>query len=188
MKFSTVAKAWLLGLLAAIAVMVTDATLNELTVTDDGVIFKLRRFVDERVHLDRLIVKATFTSIFVIRSDGRVTSFNAATNRFSVEYDEITGEITDVIGPVEWGPGGNNTKPIFVNYDCDDCEEAWEVLCGPALGHICDIPDFITANYQNFQELTCTQITDVCASLTAEATCDGNCVEGMRQYNAVIGC
>lgn len=187
MKYLTVAKVMLLGLLAG---MITETISNQITVRDDSYIFRVRRFDDERVQLYRLVIKASFTSIFVIRFDGRVTSFKAGTEKYLIEYDEETGEILEVISTVNGERMLLPDQDSPLNYACDDCEDAWDVECGPALSLICELvgnEELGTIGSQAV-DIACIQFGGVCANLTAEAACSGNCVGGMRQYNAIIRC
>lgn len=184
MNISTVAKVWLFGLLTSIALIVTEAAFNQITVKDDGVIFRVRRFDDAREKLYRLVIKTDIISIFVIKFGGRVASFMAGPENFLVEFSADDGNLADVV-PIPHGDPMNLSDPtVPLDYACNDCEEAWNDVCLSAETFICALvghPIFTTTDSQDTLNIACNQFVMLCERLNAEAACSGNCVEGMRE-------
>lgn len=183
MNLSTVAKVWLFGLLTGIALVVTEAAFNQITVRDDnGVIFRVRRFDDEREQLYRLVIKTNITSIFVIKFGGQVTSFMAGPENFRLEFAP-NGNLAGVV-PMPHGDPVNLSDPtVPLDYACNDCEEAWDDVCLSAEAFICTLvgnPVVSTIDSQDTLNTACVQFVALCDRLNAEAACSGNCIEGMK--------
>ena len=201
MKPSIVATASLLGLLAGTAV-VTEAGWNQISIRDSGINFKVRRHDDGRAIPYRLIFTANnIKSNYAIRVDGRVNQLKAGTEKYKVRYTG-DGSIRKVVrkdtgARMLWHDELDMEDPIdedvpledmvsiehrrmASSYACEDCEEAWEVVCGPALTYICELTGNAVLGTTGAQsvEIACGQFGNLCGSLSAEVACDGHCVEG----------
>lgn len=183
MKISTVAKVWIFGLLTSIVLMVTEAAFNQITVRDSDVIFRVRRFDDEREQLYRLVIKMNVISIFVIKFGGRVTSFMAGSENFRLEFAD-NGNLAEVV-PIPHGDPVNLSDPtVPLDYACNNCEEAWDDVCLSAESFICALvgnPIFTTTDTQEALNIACFQFVNLCDKFNAEAACNGNCVEGISK-------
>lgn len=203
MKYSAAATAFLLGLLAG-TVVVTDAGWDQIQIDDDGITFKVRRYDDGRTTPYRLIFSDGDTSLYRIRYDGRVTYFKAGSEKYNVKYrrngnirkvirkdngartllaDDLSEDFVETEGRLDEGisaEGASPTEHRHLTYACEDCEEAWDVVCGPALSYICELVGneiFGTVGSQSI-DTACDQFGSLCGSLSAGEACDGECVEG----------
>ena len=215
MKPSTVATASLLGLLAG-TVVVTEAGWNQISIRDGGINFKVRRYDDGRAIPYRLIFTANnIKSNYAIRVDGRVNQLKAGTEKCKVRYtgdgsirkvvrkdngarmlwhDELDKEdFSDMEDPIDEDVpfedmSSTEYRRLASSYACEDCEEAWNVVCGPALAYICELADnavFGTTGAQSV-EIACDQFGNLCDSLSADVACDGHCVEG-KMTTRILG-
>ena len=208
MKPSTASTATLLGLLTG-TVVVTEAGWNQIRINDSGMNFKVRRYDDGRVVPYRLIFKENnIESNYVIRVDGSVNQLKAGTEKYRVKYngdgsikkvvrkdngarmlwhDELDKEdFSDMEDPIDEDVPledmpSTEYRRLVSSYACEDCEEAWNVVCGPALAYICELTGNAVLGTTGAQsvEIACDQFGNLCDSLSADVACDGHCVEGM---------
>ena len=207
MKPSTVVMASLLGILTG-TVVVTEAGWNQISINDSGINFTVRRYDDGRAVPYQLIFKANnIKSTYDIRVDGSVHLLKAGKEKYEVRYngdgsikkvvrqdngarmlwhDELDKEdfsaLEDPIDediPLE-DMFSTEYRRLTSSYACEDCEEAWDVVCGPALAYICELTGNAvlgTAGAQSV-EIACDQFGNLCDSLSADEACKGHCVEG----------
>ena len=207
MKPSTASTASLLGLLTG-TVVVTEAGWNQIRINDSGINFKVRRFDDGRVVPYRLIFKENnIESSYAIRVDGSVNQLKAGTEKYKVKYngdgsikkvvrkdngarmlwhDELDKEdFSDMEDPIDEDVPledmpSTEYRRLASSYACEDCEEAWNVVCGPALAYICELTGNAVLGTTGAQsvEIACDQFGNLCDSLSADVACDRHCVEG----------
>ena len=203
MKSSTAATTFLLGLLAG-TVVVTDAGWDQIKIKDNGITFKVRRYDDGRTTPYRLIFRDGEKSLYKIRYDGRVTHFKGGSEKYKVKYrgngdirevirkdngvrmlladdlNEDFVETEDLLDESISAEGISPTEHRRLTYACDDCEEAWDVVCGPALSYICELVgnEILGTVGSQSVDTACDQFGSLCGSLSAEEACDGECVEG----------
>ncbi|CAM9708474.1 unnamed protein product [Ascophyllum nodosum] len=215
MKPSTVVMASLLGILTG-TVVVTEAGWNQISINDSGINFTVRRYDDGRAVPYQLIFKANnIKSTYDIRVDGSVHLLKAGKEKYEVRYngdgsikkvvrqdngarmlwhDELDKEdfsaLEDPIDediPLE-DMFSTEYRRLTSSYACEDCEEAWDVVCGPALAYICELTGNAvlgTAGAQSV-EIACDQFGNLCDSLSADEACKGHCVEDVCNPNPCL--
>lgn len=203
MKRLVVAATSLLGLFAS-TVTLTLANFDQVSIRTDGVIFRVRRYTNQPTQPYRLVVKSSGTSTFFIELDGRLSTLNAGTEQYRVVYD-TNGDILELRRTDSEGrmllanyPHGDTSERRELSaegvpaeavssdghrrldYACDDCEEAWDIVCSLALTYICELDgnDILGTNGAQAVGIACGDFGSLCNSLSADAVCAGRCVEG----------
>lgn len=88
---------------------------------------------------------------------------------------------------------GEKSIPVSVppvsSFDCYDCEEAWDAVCGSGLDTVCDLVDFGAAFSDAASasvSALCTRFGGACGSMTTSAACDGQCTPCLRALEITL--
>lgn len=68
--------------------------------------------------------------------------------------------------------------------DCTDCEVAWNAVCDTGLPEVCGMvghPSLGDAGISSLGKM-CSGFGSLCSSLSADAACDGQCLDGMAVF------
>lgn len=76
---------------------------------------------------------------------------------------------------------GADEGAVFENrrlYSCDDCEEAWSVVCDEGVPSVCDLVGYgspLSSEATASIEVMCRVFGDACSMYGEEAACEGQC-------------
>lgn len=71
-------------------------------------------------------------------------------------------------------------------YECADCEDTWDTLCGAGIVDVCSwvpfLPSVFSEDAQFSLTTMCTALGSACDTTSAFDTCDGQCIAGGLLY------
>lgn len=198
MRQSNIAKALcLLGVLASTAKL-TRAAQEEVRVEEDGITFRVGRFDDGRTNLYALDfwVSGLKMSRYRFNVNGRVGYIRATAERYVVRYYG-NGSLREVDrkdtggrmlladenaeeAQLELEDLNEENDVLFDHrrlYACEDCVSAWDAICTGGVSSICNLlgNDALGTAADTSIEIVCETFVNVCARLSAEEGCDGQC-------------
>lgn len=178
-----------------------------LSIRGDGITFDVIRFDDGRnrpYHVS--FEKKDVSSTFEFDEAGYIEFIEAGTEEYAVRYKSngsfrkvIRKDAGDVRMLLE-----KNEEELFLNGSegsftsegqqrrfnaCDDCEDAWTLVCGNGISTVCDLVDNSVLGSLGTSSVAtmCDTFEDLCASTSAESACDGQCEgEGESSSNYKI--
>lgn len=191
----------LLGLLAG-PTSVARAGRDEIIVHEGGITFRVARYDDGRKkpYLLKFWASGVKTSKYRFKQDGRVGSIKAGTEKYSV-WHKRNGSFKKVVRKDAGGrmllgdenaeenqqidQGGIDEGGQAVQFEhrrlyaCDDCDEAWDIVCNVGVPTICNLRDNETLGTKGDSSvaIACETFGIACSKLSADEACDGQCIE-----------
>lgn len=189
----------LLGLSSGPAVF-TEAR-ERVTVRADGIRFFVSRYEGRtKPYGVRFSTSATGLADFRFKEDGKVDYIRVDTEKYVVRYRVSNGrlrkvirkdsgarmlegeeDLEDYMEDAEEGAADLGHRSL---YACGDCEDKWNAVCGEGIRTVCDLIDHPSLGTKGVAavDVMCNSFASACESESAEAVCEGECIDGEWRY------
>ena len=192
MKKSSAAQVPLVLVLIA-GCFVAEAARDRITVRSFRTNYRIDRWDDGRAEPYRVIFrKFGFKSTYTFEESGSLKTLTVGDTQYTFSSASEVGDGTPggvqasspgsrmlLASQAEAGQEAHSEQRRL--YDCTDCEETWENLCGVGIVDVCSwvplLPNVFTEDAQSSLTIMCNALGAACET-SAFDTCKGRCIEG----------
>lgn len=192
MKTSSAMQASLMLVLIMVGCFVAESARHKIKVRKNRTTFKIDWWDDGRNVPYRIIFKKSgLKSTYKFHKSGRMHSLVVGSTKYTFSFIQDVNALPEVqtssIGSrmlLESEEDEDMEEVHFEHrrlYDCADCENTWDTLCGVGIVDVCDWVPFLPSV---FNEDAVTSLTRMCNGMgnacqaSAFDTCDGHCIAG----------
>ena len=172
---------------------VVEAARHRFAVRKNRTTYRIDWWDDGRVEPYRVIYrKRRLKSIYTFEELGRLKTLTVGTTKYTFSYD-----IEAANGTPEVQASTTESRMLFTSdedeaveevhsghrrlYDCADCEETWDTLCGVGIVDVCSwvpfLPSVFNEDAQSSLTIMCTGLGTAC-EMSAFDACEGKCLAG----------